>query len=542
MKYVINIFAFLILLNFSVGAVEINCPDCSSGTVKYIRQLIKSQPDSLIENKITTYFIDRGYLDVQIDFKDESLTVNPGNRFYLNNIIINDDSLIFKPIGRLFTAQNLNVSIDKVLESYYREGYYFARAVIGKITGAGDSLTVTLDVNKGPEVMLGEKIYTGLKRSDPGGIERYIPLDEGDILTSDRIDLAGKSAAMIPYVNYYPPVKVRPQAGYMVSDLEFAFVEKKQFNVFGALGYVPDDESGLVWSLDMKLRNLFGAGREASIYSERREKGRNILNVDYLQPFFLVGAGTLGFNVSTRDYRDEFYEFAVGGDYKTYYNPQFSTNLALGWKKVVPEGDLPAYNSYRVTFAIEREALDYPFNPKRGLKLGWSVDFSYRRYESPKSETTLERRSYNETGTSVNLYGYHEIAGNLVGHLSLNYTGLETSESLPPLSELTFLGGPGTLRGYRNEQFPALRTAYGTIEPRLRFKTGYLFIFYDGAYLNNRVSADDESTKSDEYFRYGYGLGLSLNNPERAVKISLGWNPDLSFDQPRLSIEFSSDI
>lgn len=542
MKYVINIFAFLILLSFNVGAVEINCPDCPSKTVKYIRQLIKSQPDSSVENMITAYFSDRAYLDVQIDFKDESLIINPGNKYYLNDIIINEDSSVLKPVGQLFTAQNLNASIDEVLESYYGEGYYYARATIGKITGDGDSVTVVLDVHKGPGVTLGEKIYTGLKRSDPNGIERYIPLDKGDTLTSDRIDLAEKSAAMIPYVNYYPPVKVHPQAGYMVSDLEFDFAEKKQFNIFGAVGYVPDDESGLVWSLDMKLRNLFGAGREASIYSERREKGRNILNIDYLQPFFLVGAGTLGVNVSTRDYRDEFYEFAVGGGYKTYYNPQFSTNLALGWKKVVPEGDLPAYNSYRVTFAIEREALDYPLNPKRGLKLGWSVDFSSRRYESPDAGTTLEKRSYNETGTSVNLDGYHEITGNFVGHLSLNYTGLETSESLPPLSELTFVGGPGTLRGYRNEQFPVLRTAYGTIEPRVRFKTGYLFMFYDGAYLNNRVSAGDETTKTDEYYRYSYGVGLSLNNPERAVKISLGWNPDLSFDQPRLSIEFSSDI
>ena len=129
-----------------------------------------------------------------------------------------------------------------------------------------------------------------------------------------------------------------------------------------------------------------------------------------------------------------------------------------------------------------------------------------------------------------------------MGHAAFGYVGLETNESLPPPAELYYIGGPGTIRGYRNEQFAAIRSAYATLEPRLRFDSGYLFVFYEGAYINNRVAAGDGGTRADEFYRSSYGVGGAVIDGSRSVRISLGWNPEASFDQPRLSLEFSSEI
>ena len=104
------------------------------------------------------------------------------------------------------------------------------------------------------------------------------------------------------------------------------------------------------------------------------------------------------------------------------------------------------------------------------------------------------------------------------------------------------IGGPGTLRGYRNEQFTAIRTVYGTIEPRLRFGSGFGFLFYDAAYLNNRMMDQSEKIETVEDFKWSYGLGLGVGNNLRSVLLSLGWEPQSGFDQPRLSIALSSDI
>jgi hemolysin activation/secretion protein len=153
-----------------------------------------------------------------------------------------------------------------------------------------------------------------------------------------------------------------------------------------------------------------------------------------------------------------------------------------------------------------------------------------------------ERIVFNETRTNVSLRFYYPLLKSLVGHLGLGYSGMETSEIFPPESELIFIGGPGTLRGYRNEQFLAQRTATGTMEPRLRFDQGYLFFFYDAAYINRPIPDTDGNARTDEFYRDGYGFGVALLNSEKSLKMSLGWNRDLTFDQPRISIQFAADI
>ena len=48
--------------------------------------------------------------------------------------------------------------------------------------------------------------------------------------------------------------------------------------------------------------------------------------------------------------------------------------------------------------------------------------------------------------------------------------------------------------------------------------------------------------RTDETYRYGYGLGATIIDGPRSVKLSLAWNPDISFDQPRLSMELLAEI
>ncbi|MDH3937873.1 MAG: outer membrane protein assembly factor, partial [candidate division Zixibacteria bacterium] len=132
--------------------------------------------------------------------------------------------------------------------------------------------------------------------------------------------------------------------------------------------------------------------------------------------------------------------------------------------------------------------------------------------------------------------------GRLVTKLGVRYLGYLTDEPLPPTSELFLIGGPRSLRGFRNENFPAVHAVIGTVEPRFRFESGYLYLFHDGAYLNNRVRRFDGSVYTEERYRHGYGVGLAVIGPGSRLRLSLGWNPESAIDQPRLSIEFSADI
>ena len=96
--------------------------------------------------------------------------------------------------------------------------------------------------------------------------------------------------------------------------------------------------------------------------------------------------------------------------------------------------------------------------------------------------------------------------------------------------------------GYRNDQFAVQRAAWFTLEPRWRFGSGAGFVFYDGAYLNRRVAEADNGIATEELYRDAFGVGLIVLDARRSVELSLGWNRDAAFDQPRLSVRLSSDL
>jgi outer membrane protein assembly factor BamA len=245
--------------------------------------------------------------------------------------------------------------------------------------------------------------------------------------------------------------------------------------------------------------------------------------------------------VSTRDYRDDFYEFSLETGYRTRLAGLTMVGLSVGWKRVEPTADLAGFSRYKAGFSISRETILNRTNPESGYQLHTELIYAYRRYSVDSLMPSAMASAFNETRTALTFKLYQPLMRSLVGHVSLDYRGLETSEPLPPISELYLLGGPGSIRGYRNEQYDARRAAFGTVEPRLRFYSGFLFVFCDAAYINRPVQTAGSVT-AEELFRTGYGFGLSLSDSQRSVKISLGWGKGSAFDEPQVSIELGSDI
>jgi outer membrane protein assembly factor BamA len=458
-----------------------------------------------------------GYLDASASYAKGTLTIVAGEQSTLERIDISDSDGPAHEVGKPFTQENLEAAIDEVLQQAYKRGHFFSRVTITDIARDGSRVTVTARLNEGPRVKVA-----------------------GDSLTTAGLEEAEDEALAIHFVRFRPPARVLPRPGYAEADIEFEFDELRQFQLFGGLGYVPDDPTGLVWNLDLKLRNLFGAGKQVALKSDRRSKGRNNLNIAYGQPLFLLGVGWLDVEAATRDYRDDFYEFGLRTCYTARLGRKGSTGLGLNWRRVEPADESPSYSAYTVEYSIGRSFLDEPLNPARGFEVSAAIAYTYRRYSSV--DTLSRREVFNETRSRLSLGLWQPVYRGLVGFIGLQYFGLETGEDQPPLSEMTLVGGPGSLRGYRNEQFVAQRAALGTLEPRLRFAQGCAFLFYDAGYINRRLAETGGQVRTDELYRDAYGVGLTLYDTARSIKLSLGWNRDAGFDQPRLSIEMVADL
>ncbi len=543
MKTALRILLTALVLMDPAGAVTVVTEDRAPWLKKEIRQVVDraAASDSDLADQVRSHLNSHGYLDAAAELRSDTLRVSVGDLSYLNEVSFVGDSVWQAQVSVPFTSANLDAVVTEALRSYQMAGYLYAAASVTSFERNGSKVAVTCRFVRGPLVRLGALRLTGLVRSRPEGVRRYFSAAAGDTLTSDLIARIEREARGITYLAALGPPALRPREGYTQADLELAFAEKRSISVEGGGGYVSGDEGGLVWSVDMVFANLFGGGREASVRSERRDEDRQMLDVGYRQPVFLFGPGTASAAVSTRDYREDFYEFGITGDYIARVTPDFSVGVALGWKSVEPAGEELSYSRSNVGFTALRSTLDGAANPSSGYALDWSLDYVRRAYGDRDDSSTVGPGAHHETRAALSIDAYQRLVGRAVAHVRLGYRGLETDEVLPPLSELILIGGPGSIRGYRNEQYAAIRAATATFEPRLCFDQGALFAFYDGAYVNNRIAIGD-GFETDEFYRSGYGLGLAIVERHRSITVSLAWNPDLPLNAPRLSLEFSSDL
>jgi len=509
-----------------------------------IKKAIERSPDPsfALLDSMATDLVGRGYIDAAMRIKSGNLIIRAGSKYFVSKIVLIADSIQqIDDIHIPFDSASVSNAINQRLQKFRDQGYLYVSAETKHISIQDSLVSLELDINMGPLVEIGEQIYAGLSRTDPGIISNYVPNLTGKNVMPALIKQAETAARNVPFLTFKPPLELAPRAGYTVSDIVFNFLEQTPVSFKGAAGFA-GEENNTVWSFDLALNNLFGSGKRVEIVSEKRESGRNLLRVQYSQPLYIAGTGELKFEVLTRNYRDEFYEFEIAAGYSTRLKSSFTTGIKLGWKSVIPETGNLNYRAVSGQFAISKRTKPASFNPVNGLAVNWAIDFRFRKYESDNRPKFLKQRSFYETRNNLSVSLFQKFAGPFIWHSEIRYQGLETKEDLPPLSELILIGGPGTLRGYRNEQFTAIRTVYGTIEPRLRFGSGFGFLFYDAAYLNNRMMDQSEKIETVEDFKWSYGLGLGVGNNLRSVLLSFGWEPDAGFDQPRLSIELSSDI
>jgi len=509
-----------------------------------IKKAVEKSPDPsfALLDSILTDLVGRSYIDAAIEIKSGNLIIRAGSKYFVSRIILMADSnQQTDDIHIPFDSASVSLAINHQLQKFRDQGYLYVSAEIKCISIQDSLVSLELNINMGPLVEIGQQIYAGLTRTDPDIISKYVPNLAGKNVTPALIKQAETAAGNVPFLTFKPPLKLAPRPGYTASDIVFNFLEQTPVSFKGAAG-LAGEENNTVWSFDLALNNLFGSGKRVEIVSEKRESGRNLLRVQYSQPSFMAGTGELKFEVLTRNYRDEFYEFDIAAGYATRLNSSFTTGIKLGWKSVIPETGNLNYRAISGQLALSKRTKPASFNPVDGLAVNWAIEFRFRKYQSDNLPEFIKQRSFYETRNNLSVSLFQKFAGPFIWYSKIRYQGLETKEDLPPLSELILIGGPGTLRGYRNEQFAAIRTVYGTIEPRLRFGKGFGFLFYDAAYLNNRMMVQSGEIETFEDFKWSYGLGLGVGTNLRSVLLSLGWEPQAGFDQPRLSIELSSDI
>lgn len=500
-----------------------------------IRKAVREFPYDFDENgepfRVDSLVIDAGYLDANVMIIGDTVTIDFGPRYDLGEIILIGDVNDTLSVNRVFNESAVTEVIVNILEKWRDRGYYYCDFVIENYRRREKYIDITAMFHKGPALTVSSIELDGLKVTDREHLVRYIDLSPGDTITETSLKEAETALRGLDYITVDRSVELIPEEGYSRAGVRFGLKERRRFSLEGSGGYVPDDEGYTVWYLDTRLRNMFGRGQSVRLTADRRDRNRSVFSAGYRRPVFWIGRGTFEIDLATRDYRDQFYEFAIGAGYEIALNRISSFGMSLSGRDVEPDiGRGVSYQSYTVGIRFRLGAVAAVSDSTFQRGLDWSILYRARRYENSSG-------SFNDTRTEF----VGELSQRIIGRFHGYGRGLvnivKSSEKPLPAAEEILFGGPGTLRGYRNDQFAARRFLVGTIEPRLFLnRYSYLFGFIDQAYYMFYNIGFDSTLSEIEKYPRGVGFGIAVANGRRGVKISLAWGEEDAFDQPRLNI------
>ncbi|UCD94627.1 MAG: BamA/TamA family outer membrane protein, partial [Candidatus Zixiibacteriota bacterium] len=326
--------------------------------------------------------------------------------------------------------------------------------------------------------------------------------------------------------------------------IRYDLAERRQFSIEGAGGYIPQNDGYFMWFLDLKGRNIFGRGQKAGLLADRRERNKSVFNVYYGQPTFLLGRGETLVRIGTRDYRDRFYEFGAALRHEMELNESISLRSRLGWKNVEPADTAArSFQVYDVSVGIRGGSVEAYKGAPVGFSLDWQISYSGRRYGRKENVANIARAVYNDTRNELNARFGVPIQSFISGYAGLEVKDIQSSEKPLPVSEMFFIGGVGSLRGYRNDQFSGQRVMLSTYE--LRFFVShrdYLYPFVNGAYFERYESGIDGGVSKLDDFKWGYGFGLRLSSAQRQLGIEFSWGEGANLEEPRLHITLGSQF
>ena len=313
--------------------------------------------------------------------------------------------------------------------------------------------------------------------------------------------------------------------------------EARTGRLIGVLGYAPPVEGSdsvpqLTGVVEVRETNLLGTGRDVNFYW--KSGLLKALRIGYREPWILGKPITLGVTYSQLKQRSpidesESEERAASISGNTKFGRFYESEVTLGYKRIhfggittplsdatLPDTLSPPTNTfqdnmpapiergtkYSVTLRLTRDSRDYFLNPIHGRRDSVAVE--------------LSRSDFKLRKVWVDLQQYFQTWENQIVAIEL-HGAAAWGVNIPP-TELFYLGGATTLRGYDEDWFSGPRRVHANLE--YRFLTGWnsqIFTFVD----LGSVTFIDRPSVFDK-LRVGYGFGARLESKGGIIQLDYG--------------------
>lgn len=441
--------------------------------------------------------------------------------------------------GGFFTKTKLEQGIERIQYLYSEHGYpkVEIEPTVTNLSPSNAKIDFALQVREGARVRLSEVKVSGLQKTKPHVVLREIPLMVNEIFNQRKIDRSYHRLRNLGYFHHIQPNMLEEGITEEFIIFNAKVNEARTGRLIGVLGYAPpvdanDSVPQLTGVVEISETNLLGTGRNVNFYW--KSGLLKSLSIGYREPWILGKPVSLGLAYSQLKQRNAFNDTESEEKFasvsaNTRLGAFYESELTLGYKKISFGGvssQIPATNpqdssiansdssfdtqplqmqsgsKYSVAVRFTRDTRDYYLNPTQGRRDSIAVE--------------LSRSDFRLRKVWLDLQQYYQTWKNQIVAIEI-HGAAAWGVNIPP-TELFYLGGANSLRGFDEDWFSGPRRANATLE--YRFLTGrnsQIFTFVD----IGSVTFIDKPSVFDK-LRVGYGIGARLESKGGIIQLDYG--------------------
>lgn len=421
---------------------------------------------------ILQLYNDHGYIqarvestDLQVDRERARVTVRivvvEGPQFQVGKLDVTGINVLpqeevrrqvrLKP-GEPFSRAKVRQTLEGIKALYSAIGRASAEvAPVAKTNEAERTVDLTLEITEGPEVFVERINISGNVRSDEKVLRREVPMAEGDLFTSQKLERARQR---LTNLGYFETVKATTAPGSAKDKIVVSIEVTERPTGMFSLGGGYSSVDGLIGAIDLSQRNFLGKGWEVFL---RVRGGENTQQgtIGFTEPWLFDRPLSAGFDLfNNRRVFTDFTVESLGGDIRVSHPfldfSRWHLIYRLTRDSISDVSDLATDTLKReegdtltslVEGGLTRDTRDNVFAPTRGSRASLITDVAGLGGDS-RFVKVIGDTSYFQPV----LWGTV-----LAGRLEAGY-GFGLGDNDLPLFERFFLGGPNSIRSRKFRQ------------------------------------------------------------------------------------------
>ena len=496
--------------------------------------VLKREEMSNDAERIKEILLNKGYLNARVglpavDLSDDgkwfviSYTVLEGEPFTIGEIGFRGNTVFEDPElreglkmkqGEIFQRQKLRDEITRLNDLYGSRGYSFADVSPNVISNNEErTAAIILTIKEGEMMRIRQINIYGNEKTKDNVIRRELRVDEQDVINTPALK---RSFQRLNNLNFFETVEILPaQVGVDKVDLNVRVKEKPtgQFSIGG--GFSTLDK--LVAVADITEGNLGGNGWMGRIRGQLGQQ-RQLGLITFRNPYLNDSLTSMQLDLfKTATNYVTYFEKKTGGavTFGRWFSEYVSGTFALVAEEIEyssPSANAPALITQQIgnqsttgfRASVTRDTRDFQMDPRTGWRTTAAVGLGTEYLGGTNNfyKYTFDVMKYTPLpfDTRISVRARYGVV-----------TGLNTSgQNQPvPLTELYFVGGINTMRGFQFGKAGPVTTSNTLLgaASELIFNFDYIFPISEEAKLNGVI-----------FFDYGKGFsGDTVSTPMRSA-------------------------